>query len=158
MKINLRYALLAGAAVLVAALVMRWCQGRVLPAPEAIQIALDDAVAGIENNDLDRVMRHVSDEFRGSAGGEEVGRQGLKQRLFILARRGVGVEILAQDVEVFEEEAMVTVVVALWRGGVKGAASGNATAREIELDFRLEGRAWKVIRSRQRVARIEDFL
>ena len=135
-----------------------WCQSRIVPAPEAVQRALDDAVAGVENNDIGLIMDHVSDDFRGDFGGETVTRGGLKQRLFFVLRRGIEIELISQDVEVFDESATVTVVVALWGGGLRGAASGDATTREIELDFRLEGTDWKIVEARQRKARLNDAL
>ncbi len=138
--------------------VLWWCNSRIVPAPEAVQQALDDAVKGVETNDVGLIMDHVSDDFRGDFGGEVVTRRELKQRLFFVLRRGVEVEIVRQDVEVFDESATVTVVVALWAGGLSGAASGDATAREIELEFRLEGSDWKVVEARQRRADLEDAL
>jgi hypothetical protein len=85
MKLTLQRGALAAGALIVGLLV-----NRILPAPEAIQIALDDAVAATETNDVGRIMQHVSDDFRGSVGGE------------------IG------------DEATVTIVVALWRGGLGG--------------------------------------
>jgi len=150
-----RLAILVGTLAL-CVLVIRWCRSRILPAPEAIQIALDDAVAGAENNDVSRIMQHISADFRLDLGGEVLDRRGLKQRLFILLRRGVSVEIVTQDVQEFDNAATVTLVVAMWSGGLGGAASGDATAREIELDFRVEGSDWKVVEARQRAANIDD--
>jgi len=153
---TLKRGAIIAAVLIVAVLVFRWWRTRILPAPEAIQKILDESVAAVEDGDVGAIMKHISSDFRGDVGGDVVNRQELKGRLFVMLRRGIGVEIVSQDVEIFETEATVTMVVALWRGGARGAASGDASLREIEVDFRLEGSSWKVVASRQTKAGVGD--
>jgi len=150
------------AGILVAYVAYRWFRSRrTLPADQAIQKLIDDGISAARDGDVGGIMDYVSSDFRGEVGaGEDVDRRGLKGYLFIMMRRtgGIGIEVVSQEVELFEDEATVTLVALMWRGGVRDALQGDATAREIELDIRREGRSWKVVASRHRFVNVDDFL
>lgn len=163
MKIERIHVIGAGVLVAAGALYLAFGRGESLPPAQAIDRLIDRSAAAAEEGDLDALMEAVSEDFEGDLGGQTMGRARLQNYLLMMTRRegGVDVEILSRDISVSgpdAEEASATVEAVVVGGGLGGALSGDADARHIELDLRLEDDTWKVVYATHRRPGLRDAL
>jgi hypothetical protein len=125
-----------------------WLRPRpVLPPQQAIEALLDDAAEAARKGRVKDVMAHVSDRYRGDSEGAS-SKGELRPYLAVLIARGAEVRFLSRDVVVEGERARVRATVVFVGGGLRNVLSGDAGAREVELDLELEEDEWKVVASR----------
>jgi len=126
-----------------------------------IEAAIADACEQAGNKDVNGILEHVSDGYRGEGGDKRE----LKAYLFgYLVRSGVVAAVPARiDVQVTGERAQVTLVVLLARTPAKKAAEVGPDqllgSHRIEAEFVKEApKTWRAVSATRRDATPQDLL
>lgn len=151
MAITSRHILIVAIVAAVVALVVVLNHPEPVPAEVAINQMIDTGVEALRAGDTGDILDLISDDFRGTVGGEVLDRATLQRQLQAYGFRGGNVDfrIVSRSVELTtEQSATVRIRVVGVRGGVRGAIDGDVDAQLVELGVELEGGDWKVVSSR----------
>ncbi len=139
------------AALLASVFAAAGCAERQTP-EQQVRAVIDRAEAAAEERDLSGILEHVSAGFQDGQGG---GREELKQSVaaYLLTHPAVHLVTRVESVEFpYRDLARVVLTVgSLARDGTdESSLDFAADVKEVALELRLEGDAWKVTRARWR--------
>ena len=107
---------------------------------EQVRALIDQAIEDAEDGDVGDIMDVVSERYQGEGGD----RAGLRQYLTgMVLGGGVDVKVLTQQVSVEGDAAIAELDVVLVRGGLRGAATGDAGTRTVRVELAREDGDWK---------------
>lgn len=108
---------------------------------EQVRALITQAIEAAEEGDVGDLMDLVSERYQGEGGD----RAGLRQYMTgMVMGGGIDVKVLTQQVAIEGDTARAELDVVLVRGGLRGAVSGDAGARTVQVDLAREDGDWKV--------------
>ena len=141
MTLRSRDLLIVAGAIAVGVLIWLFTRAPAKGPEEQVRSLISQAIEDAEDGDVGDLMDVVSDRYQGQGGD----RAGLRQYLTgMVLGGGIDVKVLTQQVSVDGDVARAELDVVLVRGGLRGAAMGDAGARTVRVDLAREDGDWKV--------------